>query len=131
MIVKDNYVREAEVLEWTDGDTLRVRIDQGYSNFCVQSIRVWGLNCPESRSSDMAERERGKNAAAFARTLIPVGSFVMIKSIKTKRGVDAKTLGRYLGVVTMMDGRDYARVCIEAGHGTYRQTAEMTTMEDV
>ena len=45
------YVRKGEIINVRDGDTIKVMVDQGFEEFCVQRVRVFGVNTPEIGSS--------------------------------------------------------------------------------
>lgn len=45
----EDFVRITELVRIVDGDTLRLRIDQGWLTTITDNIRLAGLNAPESR----------------------------------------------------------------------------------
>lgn len=51
--LKDNTYREI------DGDTVEVLIDRGWWSRKTTSLRLFGLNAPESRTSDPVEKKAG------------------------------------------------------------------------
>lgn len=55
----------AKVNKVIDGDTLEVLIDLGFDIHHKARIRLVGVNTPESRTSDKAEKVRGLAAKAY------------------------------------------------------------------
>ena len=108
------YEYTATILDWLDGDTAKVNLDLGFQISLNRPLRVYGINCPEVHTADVAEKVRGIAARAYAATLCPVGSKVVVSTIKVKDESDK--YGRILGKVTLSDGHDYATAMIEAGH---------------
>ena len=53
------YYYGVEVLRVVDGDTVDVRIDLGFDVWHKCRVRLMGINAPESRTRDKAEKERG------------------------------------------------------------------------
>ena len=47
------------VLRIVDGDTFDARINLGFGIFVKKRIRMWGINTPESRTRDLAEKKLG------------------------------------------------------------------------
>jgi endonuclease YncB( thermonuclease family) len=103
------------VLKVIDGDTLI--IGEPCSRFDAKTlmrVRVFGIDTAESKAPPgkcQAEVDLGKKATEFARSLIKPGAEVGI----TYRAKD-KWGCRIVASVTLPDGRDFAKVMIEAGH---------------
>ena len=55
---------EAQLIRVIDGDTVDAMIDLGFSTHRSIRIRFYGINTPESRTRDKAEKKRGKAATA-------------------------------------------------------------------
>lgn len=56
----------ANVVRTVDGDTLILDVDLGFSFFLRnQTVRLLGIDCPESRSKDKEEVKYGKLATKF------------------------------------------------------------------
>lgn len=53
------YTYNAEVLRVVDGDTIDVLIDLGFSTHRKIRVRLYGINAPESRTRDLAEKKLG------------------------------------------------------------------------
>lgn len=55
--MSDPYVFNATVLKIIDGDTIDVDVDLGWNISVVnQRIRLFGVDCPESRTRDLEEK---------------------------------------------------------------------------
>lgn len=51
-----------DIVKVVDGDTLDVTIDLGFDIYTKQRVRLLGIDCEESRSSDIVEKQYGKLA---------------------------------------------------------------------
>jgi micrococcal nuclease len=47
--MEPNYTYNAKVVRVVDGDTIDVMIDQGFDNWTKQTLRLDGVNCPETK----------------------------------------------------------------------------------
>ena len=56
-----------------DGDTLDADIDLGFDLSLHGRIRLMDINCPETRTKNIAEKRRGLMARARLRELCPIG----------------------------------------------------------
>jgi len=106
---KLDYKFYAEILKIKDGDTAKVLVDLGFSVFCIQSIRIKGLNAPELNKSE--ESKAGKASRDYLMTLLPVGSKVLIKTEKYRQ-----SFTRYVGDIYREDGSNVAELLVAAGH---------------
>ena len=91
-----------------DGDTFRIRTPEGVS----ERVRVMGIDTPELGASARCPEEAAAAQAAqiVAAALLTRASDVRIVSHRRDR------YGRLLGQV-WVDGRDFAQILIDAGHG--------------
>lgn len=88
------YEYKARVNRVVDGDTVILDIDLGFETWINnQSVRLYGVDTPESRTKDLDEKARGILAKEWVMSLLPVGDFVFIKTIKDK----SEKFGRILG----------------------------------
>jgi endonuclease YncB( thermonuclease family) len=96
-----------------DGDTAYIDLDLGFGVFFESrdwdnrprlACRVYGINAPELWT------DAGKQALAYAQTLLPVGTRVQV----TSHDWD-KYGGRFDGTITLPDGRDFAQAMLDAG----------------
>lgn len=67
MVEKFNvYLYNAEVIKVVDGDTLKVIVDLGFEvKFGPKSVRLYGVNTPESRTTNIEEKKMGLAAKEF------------------------------------------------------------------
>ena len=61
----EQFWYSARVLKVIDGDTLDVMIDLGFNIHHKARVRLYGVNTPESRTKDLAEKELGMKAKSF------------------------------------------------------------------
>lgn len=94
------YEYRAIVLKVIDGDTIDVDIDLGFGVWLKnQRIRFYGIDTPESRTSDLEEKQFGLLAKEFVEKHCQVGSNIVIKSHLDDRG----KYGRILGEIIIND----------------------------
>jgi len=87
------YEYDFTVTRVIDGDTVIGDIDLGFGVVLkARTIRLNGVNTPETRSKNLAEKALGKKAKAFVEENI-LGKSVTLKTIKDKKG----SFGRILG----------------------------------
>jgi micrococcal nuclease len=113
------YEYKATVDRWVDGDTVDVHIDLGFDVVLRdQRVRLYGVNTPETRTRDLAEKARGLAAKEYVNQMAPVGSEITLVT----KTYDAKgKFGRILGeiVVTQEHGTYNINQClINEGHAT-------------
>lgn len=90
------YEYKVKVVEVIDGDTIDVVIDLGFDIFTNKRIRLYGIDCPESRTTDLHEKKLGIEAKEYLKQLLGNASNVIIKTLST----DAyEKYGRVLGQV--------------------------------
>lgn len=86
----------AQVRRIIDGDTLELDVDMGMKLFQLKKeLRLSGVNAPESRTKNAAEKKRGIAAKAYLATLCPIDSYVMIVTDKD----NTEKYGRLFGTV--------------------------------
>ncbi len=112
----DPYVRAAEILEWQDGDSVRVRIDYGFRQSGVWELRLTTAGGPRGLYVDCPEttkREPGAlEALAYSSDLAPPGALVTIRTWKPR----PETFGRYRAAVWTREHVDLGAALIAAGH---------------
>lgn len=84
-----SYAYEAEVISVTDGDTIKVRVDLGFSVIMKLSIRLANVFAAERNEPN------GYKHTSILRSLIPVGSKIILVS-KRLHGKERQTFGRYV-----------------------------------
>lgn len=100
------YTYNAKILRVVDGDTYEVEVDLGFNVFTKQKIRLLGVNAPETKGKDEAEKKLGLEAKAWVETAIPLGTIVLL----TAKGKDS--FGRYLADI-IIDGKNLADLLLE------------------
>jgi len=87
------YTYKATVLQVVDGDTVDVDIDLGFHvRLRDQRVRLYGIDTPETRTSDEVEEHYGELAAARVEELLPVGAEVRLRT-----HLEDDKFGRILG----------------------------------
>ena len=59
------YEYKCDITRVVDGDTVDAEIDLGFDIIFKSRIRLYGIDTPESRTSNKDEKARGKRAAKF------------------------------------------------------------------
>ena len=95
--MSDPYVFQATVLKIIDGDTIDVDVDLGWNiSVTNQRIRLYAVDCPESRTRDLEEKKYGLAAKAFVQEFLPIGSQVLLRTHeKGKYGLYLGDFKRY------------------------------------
>jgi micrococcal nuclease len=79
------FFYKAEVKRVVDGDTIDVLIDVGFSMHYAGRVRFYGVNTPESRTSNLEEKKAGLAAKEFVEQWIASNNnIVYLKTIKDK-----------------------------------------------
>ena len=105
----DAFVYQAELDRVVDGDTVDVVLDLGFDvKLHKQRVRLHGIDTPESRTRDLAEKKLGLAAKKRLQELC-VGKF-KIKSLGKGK------YGRILGIPNTEDGEDICKILIKEGH---------------
>ena len=112
--MKETYIRNAILLEWLDGDTCRVFVDQGFDQWSKQVVRVYGINCPERHSANKVEMEDGLKAYHYAYELIPSNSKIIIQSYKATGAATMEKYGRWLAKIQTPHGTDFGKAMLNA-----------------
>jgi micrococcal nuclease len=92
------YVKK--VTRVVDGDTIDVDIDLGFDISFTSRVRLAGIDTPESRTRDKAEKVLGLEAKAYLKHCIDAAKVVVIKTEKMN---SSEKYGRILGWV-YLDG---------------------------
>ncbi len=83
--MRDEYIRQAEVVRVIDGDSVVLQIDAGFRMAFIGHCRLYGIDAPELREPG------GKEArAALSEMLAAMGDRVTVKTYKPDK------FGRYL-----------------------------------
>jgi micrococcal nuclease len=89
-----------EVTNVVDGDTIDVVIDLGFDIMFKSRVRLAGIDTPESRTSDKAEKVLGLEAKEYLKKHIKAAKTVVIR---TEKMDSSEKYGRILGWV-YLDG---------------------------
>lgn len=104
-MIEPPYVYLANVISVHDADSMHLDVSLGFHLSVDLTIRLHGLNARELKDPG------GQEARSHLLELCPVGSEVLFRSL----GPD-KFGGRWLGVLTLADGRDVATAMIRDGY---------------
>jgi micrococcal nuclease len=86
--------RIKKVLKVVDGDTIDVDIDLGFNISYYQRVRLAGIDTPESRTTDLAEKALGIEVKERVKYLIDNAKKIVIK---TEKPDSSEKYGRILG----------------------------------
>jgi micrococcal nuclease len=79
------YVYRATYLANYDGDTIDLNVDLGFQIAVTIRVRLLGVDTPELRGVDEAEKTRGLRAKEFTREFLE-GKEVVVRTYKDKKG---------------------------------------------
>jgi micrococcal nuclease len=93
-MMSDPYLFNCTIVKIIDGDTVDVDVDLGFGCWVRGSsgrIRLFGVDCEESRTRDLEEKKYGLLAKEFVQEFLPIGSQVLLRTHEKGK------YGRYLG----------------------------------
>ena len=91
------YEYQCKIVRVVDGDTTDVDIDLGFGVWMKkQRIRFYGVDTPESRTSDKEEKVYGLRAKHFVESYLPKGSKQVLRTRKDGVGKYGRILGEFL-----------------------------------
>ena len=100
---------KAKVVKIIDGDTIKCDIDLGFSTILSnQTVRLFGIDTPESRTRDTEEKFYGKLATRFLKDQCKKGSCITLRTYLDKKG----KYGRILGEI-IIDGVNVNQLMVE------------------
>lgn len=110
------YEYAATIVYVVDGDTVDMRVDQGFRDSRQDRFRLYGIDTPERGSPGWAE------ATAALRAMLPVGTAVRIVTDHPTKRDPADKYGRWLATIYLPElppplANVNARM-IEYGHAT-------------
>lgn len=106
------WIYNAEVKKVVDGDTFDIVIDLGFDVLKKGRVRLYGVNTPESRTSNLEEKQKGLAAKEFTdQWLSKAGKWVKIETIIDKN----EKYGRVLAKVWDADGNCLNTDIVTAG----------------
>ena len=88
---------QCKIVKVIDGDTTDVDIDLGFGVWLKkQRIRFYGVDTPESRTSDKEEKVYGMMAKEFVQHRLPLGSPQVLRTHKDGVGKYGRILGEFI-----------------------------------
>lgn len=97
------YTYSCKITKVLDGDTVLIDLDLGFNVILAnQTVRLAGIDTPESRTANKEEKERGLLSKKKVTENLPVGSYQKIQTLKPNDNDDK--FGRILGVFLKEDG---------------------------
>jgi micrococcal nuclease len=81
-----------------DGDTVEVDVDLGFGIWMKdQTIRLVGIDAPETRTLNKEEKLHGMRSKQRLFDMLPVGTEIILRSVKASRSDAKDKYGRILG----------------------------------
>ena len=106
------YTYNAELIEVIDGDTVDLKVDLGFDTSIAIRVRLSGIDTPEIRTTNLAEKERGLKAKDFVKEMfVKYENKCIIQTTKDKK----EKYGRYLATV-LFDGISLNLMLLENNH---------------
>jgi micrococcal nuclease len=91
------YEYRCVILRVIDGDTADVDIDLGFGVWLKkQRVRFYGVDTPESRTSDKEEKVYGLMAKKFVQKYLPLGTTQVLRTKKDGVGKYGRILGEFV-----------------------------------
>ena len=86
--------RVKKLIKVVDGDTIDVEIDLGFDISITQRVRLAGIDTPESRTRDLAEKELGLEVKELLKKKLEEAETIVIK---TEKPDSTGKFGRVIG----------------------------------
>jgi len=88
---------KSKVTKVVDGDTIKCDIDLGFDIVLTnQTIRLYGIDTPESRTRDLEEKYYGNISKQFLNDYCPKGSYITLRTHLDKKGKFGRILGEII-----------------------------------
>jgi micrococcal nuclease len=87
------YIYKAELIRVVDGDTVELMIDQGFSQFTKQTMRLYGIDAPEMNTL------AGKAAKAWLWEALQPLEPIYVQTIQLSTKAKRDKYGRFLAVL--------------------------------
>jgi len=84
----------ATTLGIVDGDTIDLMIDLGFNIHHKIRVRLYGVNAPESRTKDLAEKELGLKAKKFTEEWLTQNKWIYVNTIPDKNDKYGRILAK-------------------------------------
>jgi len=120
------YRYRCKVNRVIDGDTIDVDIDLGFDCWLHdERVRIDGIDCPETRTRDLVEKQFGFITKRRVEELLPVGEFTyLISSAYFRRGGFGRVIGDFLVNDTWL-----SEILIKEHHAIYWLENDRDQME--
>jgi micrococcal nuclease len=122
----DFSYRVAEVTKIVDGDTIDVIIDLGFDILYKSRVRLFGIDTPESRTSNDEEKVRGLLSKHFLEEHLNSSKKIVIK---THKGEETGKFGRILGEI-FIDGININQKMCDEGYAVAYYGQNKKLVED-
>lgn len=97
------------IVKVIDGDTVDIDVDLGFGVMLKKErVRLFGIDAPESRTSDPEEKHFGRITKRRVAELLPIGETFVLESI----GFKGK-FGRILGNILLENMRSVSSILLE------------------
>ena len=84
----------AKLLKVIDGDPIELMVDLGFNIHHKMRVRLYGINTPESRTKDLAEKELGLKAKKYTEDWFTNHQWVFVNTIPDKNDKYGRILAR-------------------------------------
>ena len=84
----------AKPLKVIDGDTIELMVDLGFNIHFKMRVRLYGVNTPESRTKDLAEKQLGLKAKKFTEDWLTNHQWVFVNTIPDKNDKYGRILAK-------------------------------------
>ena len=110
------YEYKVNILKVVDGDTVDVDIDLGFGSWLRnERVRIVGIDCPESRTSDRIEKVFGEAAKQRVTSLLSSEATLISQISKMGENMKGK-FGRILGDFKTINDQIISTTLMEEGH---------------
>ena len=110
------YEYKVNILKVVDGDTVDVDIDLGFGSWLRnERVRIVGIDCPESRTSDRIEKVFGEAAKQRLTSLLSSEATLISQISKMGENMKGK-FGRILGDFKTINDQIVSTTLMEEGH---------------
>ena len=110
------YEYRATVDRVVDGDTIDFTIDLGFDIKIKERCRLYGVDTPEVRTRNKAEKKRGLAAKARVLELLPEGSKCIIQTRYDRRGKYGRVLFDAELEIPELNGHILSQVLLQERH---------------
>jgi micrococcal nuclease len=104
--------RVKQVLRVVDGDTIDVDLDLGFNISFTQRVRLAGIDTPESRTTDKAEKVLGLEVKKHLAETLKAASLIVIR---TEKPDSTEKYGRILGWIFLDGSSESVNTALIAG----------------